>query len=181
MREGAFVSLAGKGRVLALVFFIIVLAGCQQAPTGPQPLTDADKEQIAALNEAVVKALQTNDASAMAATAAGDAIFMPPNVEMVRGKVEIQQFYKTVFTESPLGGASLSPLDVFGEGRFAYETGTFTRTWTPPGRKEPVTEPGKYIFVLQRQADGTWKYTAAIWNVDQPLPAQGQGESASGN
>ena len=168
-------------RMLTILLSLLVFVGCQQAPTGPQPLTDADREQIASLNEAVVKALQTNDASAMAATAAGDAIFMPDNVEMVRGKVEIEQFYKTVFTESPLGGASLSPLDVFGEGRFAYETGTFTRTWTPPGRKEPVTEPGKYIFVLQRQADGTWKYTAAIWNVDQPLPAQGQGESASGN
>ncbi len=54
MREGAFVSLAGKGRILALVLFVAVHVGCQQAPTGPQPLTDADKQKMTEKREAFV-------------------------------------------------------------------------------------------------------------------------------
>ena len=90
MREGAFVSLAGKCRILALVFFIIVLAGCQQAPTGPQPLTDADKDQITEFMEDHVKAVLANDASAYTALFSEDGIELPPNAEMRRGKAELE-------------------------------------------------------------------------------------------
>ena len=182
MREGAFVSIAGKGRIPALVLFIIALAGCQQAPTGPQPLTDADKDQITALRETFEKAFLANDVSALTALYTKDAMMMSPNAELVRGKADIQKLFEGVSgQEGELTGYTETPVEVFGEGRVAYEVKTIILTGKPPGSETSITIKSKTLWVLRKQDDGTWKIAVDIWNGDQPLPAPGQGESASGN
>ena len=170
MREGAFVSIAGKGRVFALVFFIIVLAGCQQAPTGPQPLTDADKEQIAAFMETHVKATLANDASAYTALFSEDGIELPPNAEMRRGKAEIQERLESLFKEQKVTEFTNPLVEVYGVGDLAYGVGTYTVTLEPVGGNGPVTGDGKYVAIFKRQADDSWKWAVTIWNSNQPPP-----------
>ena len=65
-------------RLLTIVLSLLVFAGCQQAPTGPQGLTHADREQITALTEAHIKAVLANDASAEAALYTEDTVLLPP-------------------------------------------------------------------------------------------------------
>lgn len=79
-------------RLLTIVLSLLVFAGCQQAPTGPQGLTHADREQITALTEAHIKAVLANDASAEAALYTEDTVLLPPGQEMVRGKAEMQKW-----------------------------------------------------------------------------------------
>ncbi len=179
MREGAFVSLAGKCRILALVFFIIVLAGCQQAPTGPKPLTDADREQHAALEETLRQAFLANDVAAVAALYAEDAILSPPGSEMVWGKENIREWYSNFFKMTKITEFSLSPAKLSGENDWAYAVGRFSMKIVFQGSDTPVSDTGKYLDVRRKQADGSWKFVADTWNSDQP-PSQ-QGESASSN
>ncbi len=179
MREGAFVSLAGKCRILALVFFIIVLAGCQQAPTGPQPLTDADREQHAALEETLRQAFLANDVAAVAALYAEDAILSPPGSEMVWGKENIREWYSNFFKMAKITEFSLSPVKLSGENDWAYAVGKFSMKIVFQGSDTPVSDTGKYLDVRRKQADGSWEFVADTWNSDQP-PSQ-QGESASSN
>ena len=93
MRECVFLRLTGKCRFLAFVVLALFLSGCQPAPTGPQPLTDADKEQITAVTEALAKAALAGDASAYAALHTEDVILLPVKGEgeMVRGMAEIEK------------------------------------------------------------------------------------------
>ena len=187
MRESALLSLVGKCRVLALVLFIAVLAGCQQAPTGPQSLTDSDKQQITAVREALAKAVLAGDASAYAALYTEDAILLPAKGEgeMVRGTAEIQKRHSGwvlagvekagIFTEF-----TLTPVEVCGVDGLAYVAGTFTETLTPPGSDSPVSKKGKYVHVFKKQADGSWKIAADIWNNTEHSPPQ-RGESDSTN
>ena len=93
MRERVFLRLTGKCRFLAFVVLALFLSGCQAAPTGPQPLTDADKEQITAVRGALAKAALAGDASAYAALHTEDAILLPAKGEgeMVRGMAEIEK------------------------------------------------------------------------------------------
>ena len=179
MREGAFVSLAGKGRVLALVLFIIALTGCQQAPTGPQPLTDADREQHAALEETFRQAFLAGDADAVAALYSEDAILSPPGSEMVQGKENIQEWLSTFFKMAKITEFTFTTVALSGENDLAYAAGIFNMKIVFQGSDTPVSDTGKYLDVRRKQADGSWKYVADTWNSNQPPPQQG--ESASGN
>ena len=37
------------------------------------------------------------------------------------------------------------------------------------GTAEPIKEPGKYLWVVRRQADGAWRIATDIWNSSAPL------------
>ena len=178
MRDGVFMSLAGKGRVLAFVLLIIVLTGCQQAPTGPQPLTDADREQHAALEETIRQAFLASDAAAVAALYAEDAILSPPGSEMVRGKENIHEWLSNFFKVAKITEFTLTPVELSGENDWAYAVGTFSMKIVFQGSDTPVSDRGKYLDVRRKQADGSWKFVADTWNSNQPPPQQD--ESASG-
>lgn len=170
MLERAILQLRDKCRFLVLVVLVSVLAACPQAPTEPQPLTAGEMDQIAAATQDIVKALLAGDASKTAAGFGGDAILLPDDAEMVQGGAEIEKYYENVFAQGQLSELTLTEVEVSGQGNLAYEVGTFTRTWTPPGSEASVSDAGKYVNVYKRQADGSWKCAASIWNLDQPPP-----------
>ena len=159
------------------VVMALYLPSCQQAPQNPPGLTDADKQQISAHREALVKAVREGNASAFAAQFTEDAIYLQEEGEMVRGRVAIEKNF-----QSWAGGQSVDysvePVEVSGLDGLAYEVGTFTIKWTPPGTTEKVTITGKHIWILRKQADGSWKDTADISNLNQPPPWTQQHESA---
>ena len=180
MRKGAILSLVGKGRILALVLFVAVLAGCQQAPTGPQPLTDADKEAIRAFTDNHAKAHVPVNASTIADSYVEEALRMPPGAELIRGKSEIQKSMQPTDQQGgTLTDLSLDPIEISGLNDLAYVVGASIATITTPGSTTPVSQKGKYVWILKKQPDDSWKMVADIWNFDQPPPQQG--ESASGN
>jgi ketosteroid isomerase-like protein len=41
-------------------------------------------------------------------------------------------------------------------------------TSTNPKTKKPATDKGKYVTVFKKQADGSWKVVADIFNSDGP-------------
>ena len=55
-------------------------------------------------------------------------------------------------------------------GDLGYTVGTYVLTLHDP-KGEPVTDRGKYVTVWKKQADGSWKVAADIFNSD--LPAAG--------
>jgi ketosteroid isomerase-like protein len=42
--------------------------------------------------------------------------------------------------------------------------------FTPKSGSESMQDIGKYMAILEKQADGSWKYTHFIWNTDIPQP-----------
>ena len=48
-------------------------------------------------------------------------------------------------------------------GSLRYETGRFVLTVDGPDG-EPLVETGRYVELLRREADGTWRSTHGIWN-----------------
>ena len=180
MQAKAYSQLTGKYRHLVLAVLVPLLVGCRQAPSGPQPLTEADKQQIDALRDADVKAVLEDNASATAALFEEDGIQLPPNAEMVRGKAEILKWTQAYIDKvGKVIELTETPVEVFGEGGLAYEIGTFVEKATPPGGDTPISNEGKYVVVFRRQDDGSWKYAAVIWNSDQPPASQQGGPSES--
>ena len=51
---------------------------------------------------------------------------------------------------------------VFGD--WAFDRGTERYTLTPKAGGPPIRKSGNYLYVYQRQKDGSWKQSRVIWN-----------------
>lgn len=51
---------------------------------------------------------------------------------------------------------------VFGD--WAFDRGTERYTLTPKAGGAPIQKSGNYLYLYQRQADGSWKQSRVIWN-----------------
>jgi uncharacterized protein (TIGR02246 family) len=141
----------------------------------------------AADNTAIEQALRDLDAQWSAAAAAkdldktvsfysDDAIVMPPNASAATTKEAIRSAWKEMLTTP---GAAISwqatKVEVAKSGDLAYVSGTYEETTTDASGK-PVKDRGKYVEIFKKQADGTWKVVADIWNSDLPASAPAPAE-----
>jgi len=112
-------------------------------------------------NAAWNNAYNRGDAAACAALYAEDAILMPPNQPMVRGKKALQEFMQGLIDK--VGGTTTSQMMEFGvEGDLAYQRATVAFM------SEKTTDVGKFVEIFRPQPDGSWKIHLCIWNSDNP-------------
>jgi uncharacterized protein (TIGR02246 family) len=155
-------------RVISIALFLLVLGACQPAAEpGPALLTDADRAAIAAETQAAIDAFNAGDWAAAAAIYTEDAIVLPPNAPLVRGRSAIEAFLAEVWTFSDF---TITNTEVEGVGDLAYVVGTYSMTITPEGA-EPIHDTGKFLEIRKKQADGSWPLYADIYNSDMPASA----------
>ncbi len=154
-------------RPMLLSLAVLVAAACQ---AGPAPLTDADIAAVQSLGDAYAQANLANDADAVAALYAVDAIEMPPQMPATVGRDAIRAKYASGF-EAGMESTdfTVTSVEIDGMDGLAYDRGTWSWTGVPPGMTEPTTDVGKYLVIARRQEDGSWVWTAGIWNSDLPL------------
>lgn len=117
------------------------------------------EEEVAAWT----KAYNQSDSVGCTAIYAEDAMMLPPNQPMVRGKQAIKEVNQRILDQ--VGGTHSTRIIDFGvEGDLAYQVGTYAMTDT----KTP--DQGKFVNIFRQQRDGSWKLQVAIFNSDQPLP-----------
>jgi uncharacterized protein (TIGR02246 family) len=120
-------------------------------------LKKALEEEIAAWT----KAYNQGDAAGCTAVYAEDAMMLPPNQPMVRGKQAIKEFNQRMLDQ--VGGTiSNRIVEASVEGDLAYQVGTYAITDT----KTP--DQGKFVNIFRRQQEGSWKILVAIYNSDNP-------------
>jgi len=112
----------------------------------------------AAYNEAY----NQGDATGCAAFFTDDVILLAPGQPMTRGKQAFEEIYESRM-EKATGGTHSNELVEYGvEGDLAYQVGTYAVADANP------PEQGKFVNILKRQADGTWKVAVSIFNSDTP-------------
>jgi ketosteroid isomerase-like protein len=97
---------------------------------------------------------------------APDASLMPPNYPLQQGHAALRAFIGYWLNSAPMTLAT-EPLRYDADGDLGYSFGRFTLTITMPDGSV-VEDHGKYMDVAQRQADGSWKYVADMFNSDNP-------------
>ena len=97
-----------------------------------------------------------------------DAKFLPPNMQTVSGKQSIKEFFEAGKAMG-LRRLDFETIEVGYDDNLAYERGAINITIEPEGGLS-MTDKGKYLVVLKRQADGSWKVALDIWNSDLPQP-----------
>jgi uncharacterized protein (TIGR02246 family) len=160
---------------LALAVLLVLGAACQprsktetamagDVSTAGASLSDEDKDGVRAVDAQWARAAKAGDGEAIAALYTSDAILLPPGEPMVKG--EAAKKYWVDFTNGFSGPTELNTMAVEGGGDVATAIGTYTMTLTPrkAGAKALPTEEGKYLEVLKRQDDGSWKIIYDMWS-----------------
>jgi uncharacterized protein (TIGR02246 family) len=154
----------------------LTFVACQSAPNPEKKDAAADLAAVNALRGKFTAAFNSNDAGALAALYADDAIVMLPNQPAVEGRTAIQALYDGMF-KANAAKIAINPLETQVAGDWAYDRGTATTTITPKSGKG-VEESDKYIVVLKRLPGGLWKVYRDISNSNSALPAPTASKSA---
>lgn len=168
-----------------LTALLVLGTACQPAPkeetpasaTGtvaaPAGLSAEDEKAVRAVDAEFARAASAGDGNAIGALYASDVTLLPPLESIVQGG-EAAKKYWTGFTNAFSGPAELTTTAVEGRGDLAYSVGTYRMTLTPkqPGAKPLPTDEGKYLEVLKKQSDGSWKIVYDMWSSNAPATKQ---------
>ncbi|MDJ0513564.1 MAG: DUF4440 domain-containing protein [Methyloceanibacter sp.] len=120
------------------------------------------KRALEAFDAAYNEAFDRGDAAGCASFFTDDVLLMAPGEPMLRGKEAFEEVYRSRMSKTGGGKHSNSLIEYGEEGDLAYQVGTFAISGANP------TEQGKFLNILKRQADGTWKVAISMFNSDRP-------------
>jgi uncharacterized protein (TIGR02246 family) len=143
-------------------------AGTDRAPAGAKPLSSADQDGIRAADLAFAAAANAGNVDAVAAVYTDEATLLPPNQPPRKGREAIREFWGGM-----LGAYSVrfevETVAIEGLGDLAYALGRYNLTATPKAKGQPaIEEEGKFVEILRRQPDGSWKYVVDMYSPNSP-------------
>lgn len=120
------------------------------------------KKILEDFDEAYNEAFNRGDAAGCAAFFTEDVVLLPPGEPMIRGRKAFEESYRSRMAQNTGGTHTNALVDYGVEGDMAYQIGTFAIEDSDPPEK------GKFVNVLKRQPDGSWKVSISIFNSDKP-------------
>lgn len=154
--------------VFGCLGFVVLAAGCNQAP--PPVDLKAAEDAVRAVDAAQLKAAQALDVAGVVAGYSADATLLPPNMPAASDPASIQKAWAGMLVPGTQVTWAPSKVDVAASGDMASDQGTYTLSTSGPDGK-PMSDKGKYVAVVKKQADGSWKVSEDIWNSDLPAVA----------
>lgn len=157
---------------IALMVVVVAVISCLFMSCGQkEPDMAALKKTVDDFNAAEKDALMGGNSDNLLAFFADDAMEMPPNMAMMKGKDAIKAFWdQSMKSGMKMSAVEFSPIDMQAGGTIAYEVGSYDMT-VSAGKMGETKDKGKYIALWKQQSDGTWKVAAETWNTDMPMPA----------
>ncbi len=158
--------------LLFLLSLTVYMASCSPVVIWEEATTAIDVAAINSLRDEFIALHNASDAAGLTGLYTNDAVLMPPNQEPVIGDQAIESWFQTTFDQFSIEFTLASDeLEVVGD--LAFDGGTYMIALTPKADGEPMEERGKYIVILRKQVDGSWKLVRDIWNSNNPLPGAG--------
>ena len=158
--------------ILPLVILLCFTFSCQQGEeVAEEPVVDveADVATIKAFFAPYSPAINSGDLDGWISLFTDDAIFMPPDSVILKGKEAGREFARPFYEQLDMEiSISIDEIKVFGNWAFARWSYKFQ--YTPKSGGETTQQNGKEIWILKRQTDSSWKCTHCIWNYNDPLP-----------
>lgn len=143
-----------------------ILASC--TPSAEKAVSPEDTAAVNKVRDDFLAAFNAADAAKVASLYTPDAVVMPSHQPMITGRDAIETYNKTFF-EMYTAMINISPVETKVFGDRALDRGTYTIQLTPKAGGSPIMDEGKYLILLQHQADGAWKVTHDIDNTNLPL------------
>lgn len=127
-------------------------------------LSARDSAAIVAVDSAFVTAANAGDVDGVAAVYANDAALLAPNLPLQRGRNAIRSFWGGLLKAYTVKFDIASDM-IEGRGDLAYNMGHYRFTAVPKDKNASgVADEGKFVEILKKQPDGSWKYVVDIYN-----------------
>ena len=159
-----------SARLLAASLVAASLSACttrcsETKPTGAAiGASAADLAAIGRVHQEYVAAHNDSDADRLMALWTDDAVLMAMDEPTLSGRQAVKEHYEQFFDENP-SEIALSPVETRVAGDWAFERIQMTVT-LPGGEEQDRHADVKYLWILQKQSDGSWKIARAIYNLD---------------
>jgi uncharacterized protein (TIGR02246 family) len=132
---------------------------------------DADRLAIEALNQHDVKATLAQDLKAIVSQWTEDFVVIPGTGDIVRGRsvnaANAERAMEQMKGIVPVD-YDLNAEEITVSGDYAFVWGTYCGTARPSGGGSDLTYRGKFMRILQRQSDGSWKMHRTMATTDAP-------------
>lgn len=144
-------------------------ATSESAPTEGPADRSAEVEAIRGVRAEYAAAVNAGDAARVATLWTTDGVDMPNHAAAAIGRDAIQQAHAARMAAMKVA-ITLTGEETRVRGNRAYDRGTFTVRLTPTSGGPTITDEGKYLVLLTKQPDGTWKISHGISNSNLPMP-----------
>ncbi len=151
--------------LFTLTILLCFILSCQQQ--GKDVDVEAD---IAAINEIWNQyslAINSADFDLWISLWEDDGVQMPPDAPAVFGKEQIRVVNESKFEPFNVNMAIKND-EVLIDGGLAFSRGIYTAALTPKAGGETINLIGKYLTILKKQTDGSWKIYRDCFNSDVP-------------
>jgi len=149
---------------ISIIFINLLIISCESKAT-----FDIDKARIHIdkKNKKYMEFYNNGDASGVAELHTNDALVMPPNIDMVKGKISIK---KAISDEISAGATDLAftTINMYGNEEFVTEVGRYSLNVKNEG-KTLMSDSGKYVVLWEQVSKNNWLMKADIWNSDLPI------------
>lgn len=153
-----------RTRLFSLGILPLSIAACGPGSAPVPGLSAEDSTALRQLAERDAAWVRARDWTTLVALYEDDAVRMPPNGPALSGRAANRAWLEQF---PPITAFDFRLVDFDGQGGLAYMHGAWTVTVAPPGA-QPVTDSGKILIVLRKQADGSWLRVADAWNSNLP-------------
>ncbi|UCG88223.1 MAG: SgcJ/EcaC family oxidoreductase [Gemmatimonadota bacterium] len=164
--------MSARTALLAVLALALASVACQPPAQETAGLSEEDVVAIQDLFQRFDDTTNTGDAENWMTLLADDVLWMVPNQEMLVSKEAVRTRVQPFFDQLDMEHTTtLEKIEVAGQ--WAFVRGTYTFRTTPKAGGETSEDIGKFIYILGRQSDGSWKIDRGIWNSDLPLAEEG--------
>jgi uncharacterized protein (TIGR02246 family) len=146
------------------MFLCGLLCGCEQYAMRSE---QADVRAIRKLEDEFLAAHSYGDGVKLAEFYTDDALLIPPNEPIVRGKKAIAEWYQGEFKKAPpIENPTVVLEEIVISGDMAVIRGIFTLKFKNNGGTR--VENLRFISIWHRQKNGSWLFYCDIWNTYAP-------------
>ena len=152
-----------------LILVALVFSACQ--PIVAEPMAQSSAQDVTAAVNAIWDEYEAGvvagDVDRWIAQWTDDGVQMPPNEQFVEGKDNIYARVGARMQAGPTDEMEITALETQSAGDWAYSRGVYSVAF-PLDNGEQGFVDGKFMTILQRQPDGSWKIHRDIFNSNVP-------------
>jgi len=156
---------------MAGCFLLLLMLGCNSQKKSAPDTRAADEAAIRQEDAAWSTAAETKLMEQFYGAFLEDAVVLAPNEPMAVGIEAIRKMGDNMFA---MPGFSVKwktgTVVVAGSGDIGYSISTSEFTMND-ATGAPMVDIGKGLTIWKKQADGSWKVAADMFNSDSPMPA----------
>lgn len=146
------------------VAVLLMNFGCNQSENTNNNLSlEDDMYVINKLRQAEIKAAENGNVGDLMDLRTEDFIAMPPGQPQVKGADDVKQFLEAMFSQVTIKEKIISE-EIIVSDSLAIDRGIFSGEGQPKNGGEVFEIDGKYVWILEKQDDGSWKYAVHMWS-----------------